>query len=115
MFFHIINKITGTKLDVALLIRYEDGLRNCDEVCLRNDYDTSVELTTNRVLVVGHNFILSDLKKLVHSNGLKWHLCTSRSGKAIKCNRVTHPGSRVNQGLRNITSITCGCKWSIYF
>ena len=91
------------------MIRYEDGLRNCDAVCLRNDSDTSVELTSNRVLVVGHNFILSYLKKLVHSNGLKWHFCNSRSGKAIKCNRVTHPGSRVNQGLRNITSITCGC------
>ena len=65
--------MTGIKLNVTLLIRDEDGLRNCDEVCLRIDSDTSVEVDTNRIFVVDHKFILSDLKKLAHSFSLKWH------------------------------------------
>ena len=72
--------MTGTKSNVVLLVRNEDGLRNCYEVCLRIDYDTFVEVATNRVFVVGHKFVISDLKSLVHSFGLKWNVCTSRSG-----------------------------------
>ena len=101
----------GTKSNVVLLVRDEDGLRNCDEVYLRIDSDDSVEVATNRVFVVGRKYILSDLKILPHSFGLKWNLCTSRSSKAMKYNRVTRPGSRVNQGLRNVTSIACDYKW----
>ena len=56
--------MTGTKSNVALLVRDEDGLRNCDEVCLRIDSDTHVEVATTRVFIVGHQFILSDLKKI---------------------------------------------------
>ena len=101
--------MTGTKSNVALSIRDEDDLRNCDEVYLRIDSDTSIEVATNRVFVVGNNYIVYALKKLTHSLGLKWYFCTSRSGKAIKYNGITRPVSRVNQGLMNVTSITCGC------
>ena len=31
-----------------------------------------------------------------------------------KYNLATRPGSRVNQGLTNVTSIACGYKWSIF-
>ena len=86
LYCHFINKKIGTKSNVALLVRDEDGLRNCDEVCLRIDSDTSVEVVTNRVFVVCHKFILHNWKKLAHYFGLKRYLCTSRSGKAIKCN-----------------------------
>ena len=54
--------MAGTRSNVALLIRDEDDLRNCDEVCLRIDSDTSVEVATKTVYDVGHKFILSDLK-----------------------------------------------------
>ena len=57
IYFHFINKMTGTKSNVALSIRDEDGLRNCDKVCLRIDSDTSAEVATNRVFVVGYSFI----------------------------------------------------------
>ena len=90
--------MTGTKWNVALLIRDEDGLRNCGEVCLSIDSDTSIEVATNGLFIVGHKFILSYLKKLAHYFGLKWYFCTSRSCKAMTHNRVTRPGSRVNQG-----------------
>ena len=90
--------MTGTKSNVALSIRDEDDLRNCDEVYLRIDSDTSIEVATNGLFIVGHKFILSYLKKLAHYFGLKWYFCTSRSCKAIKYNGVTRPGSRVNQG-----------------
>ena len=62
--------MSGTKSNIALLVRDEDSLRNCDEFCLRIDSDTFVEVATNRVFFVGHKFILSVLKKLVHSFGL---------------------------------------------
>ena len=49
--------MTGTKSNVALSIRDEDGLRNCDKVCLRIDSDTSAEVATNSVFFVGYLFI----------------------------------------------------------
>ena len=85
------------------------------KVCLRIDSDTSVEDVKNRVFVIDHKFILSDLKKLAHYFGMRWNFCTSRSDRTIKCNRATLHGSRVDQGLRNITSATCACDWSIRF
>ena len=97
------------------MISSEDDLRNCDEVCLRIDCNTSVKDDISRLLVVGCKFILSDLNKLAYSFGLMWNFCTTRSGRAIKCNRATRYGSRVNQGLTNVTSITCGCDWDIRF
>ena len=66
--------MTGTKPNGALLVRDEDGLRNCGEVCLRIDSNTSVEVATNREFVADHKFILSYLKKLAHSFGLKWNV-----------------------------------------
>ena len=63
--------MAGTRSNDALLIRDEDDLCNCDEVCLRINSDTSVEEVTKRVVVVGHKSILSDLKELAHSFGLK--------------------------------------------
>ena len=60
------------RLNDLLLIRDEDGLRNYDEICLHIDSNTSVEVATKRVFVVGHKFMLSDLKELAHSFGLKW-------------------------------------------
>ena len=107
--------MAGTRSNVALLIRDEDDLRNCDEVCLRIDSDTSVEVATKTVYDVGHKFILSDLKELAHAFGLQWIFCTSRSGKTITCNRASRKSKYSHQGLRRTTSITCGCKWSIYF
>ena len=95
------------------MVRDEDGLRNYGEICLRINYDTFVEVVTNRVFVIVDKFILSDLKKLAHSFGFKWNFCTSRSGKTIKYNRTTRPRSSVNEGLRNVTSIACGCKLDI--
>ena len=107
--------MTKTIPIIALLISSEDVLRNCDEVCQRIDYDTSIADATNRVSVIGHKLILSYLKILSHSFGLRWNFCTSRSSRTIKCNRATRHGSRVNQGLRNVTSITCGCDCNIRF
>ena len=72
----------------------DDNLRNRDGVCLRIDYDTSIEEDTNRVFVVGHKFILSDLKKLVHYFDLRWNFCTTRSDRVIKCNRARCHGSK---------------------
>ena len=85
--------MTGTKSKVALLIRSENDLRisaevclpidsdssvevatngvNIDEVCLRIGSDISVEAVTNRIFIVGHRFILSDLKKLARSFGMR--------------------------------------------
>ena len=100
---------------VALLISLEDVLRNFDEVCLRIDSDTYIKDATNRIFVVVQKIILSDVKKLTHSFGLKWNFCTSRSSRTIKCNRATYHGLRVNQELRDFISITCGYDWSIRF
>ena len=49
---------------VALLISSEDNIRNCNDVCLRIDSDTSLEGATTRVFIVGRKFTLSALKKL---------------------------------------------------
>ena len=43
--------MTGTRSNDALLIRDVDDLRNCDEVRLRIDSDTSVEVATKRVVI----------------------------------------------------------------
>ena len=51
-YFHIASKMAGTRSNDALLIRDEDGLRNCDEVCLRIDSDTYVEVATKRYLLL---------------------------------------------------------------
>ena len=82
-YFHIAEKMSGTRSNDALLIRDEEDLRNSDEVCLQIDSDTSFEVVTKRVFVVGHKFILSGLKELDHSFSLKWNFYISRSGKAI--------------------------------
>ena len=57
-----------------LLIRNldDDVLRNSDDICLRIDSDTSVEVATERVFVVGHIYILDDLRQLAKSFGLAW-------------------------------------------
>ena len=81
--------MSGTRSNDALLIRDEDDRRNCDEICLRIDSDTSVEVVTKIVFIVGHKYILSDLKELVSAFSLKWNVCTSRPGKTIKCNRAS--------------------------
>ena len=108
-------KLAGTRLNYPLLIRDEDSLRNCDEICLYIDSDTSVKVATKRVFVVGHKFILSDLKVLAHSFGLKCFFCTFRSGFTIKYNRTSRKSKYLHQGLRSTASITCGCEWSIRF
>ena len=114
-YFHISGKMAGTRLNDPLLITDEDGLRNCDEICLHIDSDTSVEVVTKRVFVVGHKFILSNLKELAHSFGLKCFFCTFRSGFTKKCNRASRKSKYLHQGLRSTTSITYGCEWSIRF
>ena len=114
-YFHITGKMAGTRLNDPLLIRDEDDLLNCDEMCLHIDSDTSVEVATKRAFVVGNKFILSNLKELAHSFGLKWNCCTFRFGFTIKCNRASRKSKYLHQGLRSTTSITCGCEWSIRF
>ena len=81
--------MTGTRLNDPLLIKDEDGLRNCDEICLHIDSDTSVEVATKRVFIVGHKFMFSNLKEFAHSSGLKWIFWTFRSGFTIKYKRAS--------------------------
>ena len=50
-YFHIVVKMAGMRSNDALLIRDVDDLRNCDEVRLRIDSDTSVEVATKRVVI----------------------------------------------------------------
>ena len=88
-YLSIFGKMTGTRLNDHLLIRNEDGLRNCDEICLYIDSNTFVEVDPKRIFVVGHQFILSDLKEVADSFGLKWIFFTFRSGFTIKSNRVS--------------------------
>ena len=98
-----------------LLIRDEDGLRNYDEICHYIDAATSIEVATKRAFVVDHKFILSDLKELAHSFGLKRIFCTFRSVFTIECNCASRKSKYLHQELRSTTSITYGCDWSILF
>ena len=107
--------MVGTRWNDPFLIRDEDCLRNCDEICLHIDSDTSVEVATKRAFVVGRKFIFSDLKELAHSFGLKWIFYTFRSGFTMKCNRASRKSKYLHQGLRSTTSITYGCEWRIRF
>ena len=51
--------MAGERMIGDLLIRNgDDDLRNSDDICLRIDSDTSVEVATERVFVVGHIYIL---------------------------------------------------------
>ena len=71
-YFIIGIKIAGERVVGDLLIRGgdDDVLRNSDDICLRIDSDTSVEVATERVFVVGHIYILDDLKQLAKYFGL---------------------------------------------
>ena len=102
-YFHISGKMTGTRFDGPLLFRDEDGMCNCHEIYLHIYSNTFVEVATIRVFVVGHKFILSDLKELAHPFGLKWNVYTFRSGFTSRKSKYLH------QGLRSTTTITCGC------
>ena len=95
--------MTGTRFDGPLLFRDEDGMCNCHEIYLHIYSNTFVEVATIRVFVVGHKFILSDLKELAHPFGLKWNVYTFRSGFTSRKSKYLH------QGLRSTTTITCGC------
>ena len=81
-------------IDSDTLVEVATNRVNVDEVSLRIDSDISVEVVTIGVCVVGHKFILSDLKKLAHYFGIRWYFCSLRSVMAIKCNRATRFGSR---------------------
>ena len=70
---------------------------------------------TERVFVVGHTYILEDLRQLAKSFSLAWRFCTARSGKAINCNRANRKSNYSKKGVRRSTFINCGCKWSIRF
>ena len=50
----------------------DDVLRSSNDICLRIDSDTTVEVATERVFVVGHIYIyiLDDLRQLAKSFGL---------------------------------------------
>ena len=52
--------MAGERMIGDLLIRNgdDDVLRNSDDICLRIDSDTSVEVATERVFVVGRIYIL---------------------------------------------------------
>ena len=64
--------MAGERVVCDLLIRNvdDDVLRNSDDICLRIDSDTSVEVATERVFVVGHIYTLDDLRQLAKSFGL---------------------------------------------
>ena len=49
--------MVGERVIGDLLIRDDDVLRNSDDVCLLIDSDTSVEVATERVFVVGHKYV----------------------------------------------------------
>lgn len=96
----------------ALLINSDSIMNNYNEACLRLDSNICVKEATNRVFVVGHKFILPDLKKLAHSFDLKWNVCNKKYGRRITYNRADRQGSVT---LRNFISITCVYDWSIRF
>ena len=50
----------------------DDVFRNSDDICLQIDSDTSVEVATEMVFVVGYIYILDDLRQLVKCFGLAW-------------------------------------------
>ena len=50
----------------------DDVLRSSNNICLQIDSDTTVEVTTERVFVVGYIYILDDLRQLAKSFGLAW-------------------------------------------
>ena len=66
--------MAGERVVCDLLIRNvdDDVLRNSDDICLQIDSDTSVEVATEMVFVVGHIYILDDLRQLVKCFGLAW-------------------------------------------
>ena len=66
--------MAGERVIGDLLIRDgdDDVSRNSDDICLRIDSDTSVEVATERVFVVGYIYILDDLRQLAKSFGLAW-------------------------------------------
>ena len=89
-------------------------MRNCDDICPRLESDVSIEAATKRVFVVGDKFILSDLKELTKTFGLRCNFIPYRTGAIFRCNRA-YRKDREKLGLRQITSIKCGCEWSIRF
>ena len=95
----------------------DDILCSSNDICLRIDSDTTVEVATERIFVVEHiyMYILDDLRQLAKSFGLAWQFCTARSGRARNCNRVNRKSSYTNLGISRSTSIICGCKWIIRF
>ena len=107
--------MTGEIGDIFIGDGNDDVLRSSNDICLRIDSDTTVEVATERVFVVGHVYILDDLRQLAKSFGLAWQFCTARSGRSINCNRANRKSSYSNLGIRRSTSINCGCKWSIRF
>ena len=66
--------MAGERVVGDLLIKDgdDDVLCNSDDICLRIDSGTSVEVATERVFVVGHIYILDDLRQLVKCFGLAW-------------------------------------------
>ena len=96
-------------------INSDSILNNYNEPWLQLHWDVSVEEATNRVFVVGREFILSDLKKLSHSFGLKLNFCTTISSSRITCNRADCQELVKKALLRNDKSVTCGCGWYIRF
>ena len=104
-----------------LLIRDNDGLlvngsvlRDYADICPRLESDVSIEAATKRVFVVGDRYILSHLKKLAKSFGLKWNFITQRTGARFLCNRA-YRRLKGKVGPRKYSSITCGCEWGIRF
>ena len=98
-----------------LFIRDGDDnvLRRSNDICLRIESDTTVEVATKRVFVVRHIYTLDDLRHLAKYFGLVWQLYTARSGRVINFNRVNRKSSYTDLGVRISISINCGCKWSI--
>ena len=107
--------MTGEIGDIFIEDENDDVLRSSNDMCFRIDSDTTVEVATERVFVVGHINIFDDLRQLAKSFCLIWQFCTARSGKTINCNRANRKSKYTKMGIRRSTSVNCACKWSIRF
>ena len=59
-----------------------------DDLSIRNDREI-VEVDTNRIFEIGDICVLSELKELIRTFGLRWNFVSSRSGKYISYNHAS--------------------------
>lgn len=64
------------------------------EKVLRLDSDTLIDETSNRIFKIDHLYVISQLRDLTHSFGIKWNFVTVRTGTKFVRNRVSNDGSK---------------------